>query len=397
MVSPNIVIYSVPFVTLILVFVLAYTDLKKQRHTSRYQELSFIVPCYNNADHIEKTIESVYSSYANPELIVINDHSTDASLAIIQRLKKKYKFRLINHKINKGKAASINAAVDKTLADTVIIVDADVILTKEALCAMLERLSDKVAATSCPYKPSNKGFLPNMQSIEYTISKLVKYAQNHTSVLSLWGGCMAVKRKPFIEVGKFSENMLIEDVELAFKLYKNGYQVEQASMYVHTVVPSTWKHWIKQKIRWTAGGAQCFLAHPDIYFKNPLLCIFNLSQLLLIVTFIFYLIHDFHGLGTVLLNLSIRNPVTSVVDTASYIWAIDKKQIVRAIFIKFGFMFFTLPYVLIVSRSAKDLLKVLNLIPFTFIYSPAFTILYLGSWIIGIKKYVQLKEGERAW
>jgi len=376
--------------------VLAYTDLKKRRFY-RSEEISFIVPCYNSADHIQKTIHSIYESYQNPELIVINDASTDRSGQLLNDLKKYYNFKLIKNKTNKGKSASVNAAIDKTTSENIAIIDSDVILTKEALKARLKRLNKNVAAVSCPYKPSNKGFLPGMQAIEYTISKLVKSAQNHTSVLALWGGCMLVKRKPFLEVGKFSEHMLIEDVELTFKLYKKGYRVEQASMYVKTLVPSTWKSWTKQKTRWISGGAQCFLKHPGVYIRNPLLFIFNISQLLLIITFIFYLIRDFHNLGTVLVNLSIRDPVTSVIDATQYIWLVDKKQIIRAIFIKFGFMFFTLPYILIVAKSTKDLLKIINLIPFTFIYSPAFTFLYVYAWGLGIKKYVQLKEGMRAW
>jgi glycosyltransferase involved in cell wall biosynthesis len=51
-------------------------------------KVSVIIPNYNHADYLEKRIESVLNqTYTNFEVIILDDHSTDNSAAIINRYK----------------------------------------------------------------------------------------------------------------------------------------------------------------------------------------------------------------------------------------------------------------------------------------------------------------------
>ena len=52
-------------------------------------KLSIIVPVYNGEKHIENTVRNLLgSSHQNLELLLIDDGSTDGSLALCQKLAK---------------------------------------------------------------------------------------------------------------------------------------------------------------------------------------------------------------------------------------------------------------------------------------------------------------------
>ena len=93
---------------------------------------------------------------------------------------------------------------------------------------MLRRKTGKVVAVSCPYLPLNKGFRATMQAIEYVMMSFLQASYNIQGAIGIWGGCILVDKKPFLEVGQFSHQAIIEDMDLAFKLTKSGYKVEQA-------------------------------------------------------------------------------------------------------------------------------------------------------------------------
>ena len=72
-------------------------------------EISVILPVYNSQDYIKKAIESVLSqTFADFELIIINDGSTDNTLNIINQFEDK-RIRLITQD-NLGPGAARNNA-----------------------------------------------------------------------------------------------------------------------------------------------------------------------------------------------------------------------------------------------------------------------------------------------
>ncbi|MDX5477168.1 MAG: glycosyltransferase, partial [Cyclobacteriaceae bacterium] len=54
--------------------------------------VSIVTPCFNQADYLRETVESVMkSSYRPIEMIIVNDGSTDNSLEIAQELAREFK------------------------------------------------------------------------------------------------------------------------------------------------------------------------------------------------------------------------------------------------------------------------------------------------------------------
>ena len=55
-------------------------------------KVSIIIPCFNQCKYIGEAITSaVNQTYANVEIVVINDASTDDSKSIIENFAQKYK------------------------------------------------------------------------------------------------------------------------------------------------------------------------------------------------------------------------------------------------------------------------------------------------------------------
>lgn len=88
--------------------------------------VSIVIPAYNAAAFVEKTINSILNQrYKDFELIVVNDGSTDNTLEILERLAKKDdRIRVISQE-NGGVSAARNTALKHIRGEFISYVDAD--------------------------------------------------------------------------------------------------------------------------------------------------------------------------------------------------------------------------------------------------------------------------------
>lgn len=90
-------------------------------------ELSIIIPMYNGEKYIERCLNSIYQNNNNDsfEVLIINDGSTDKSMNIIKKCKKKYNNLIIIDKQNEGVSISRNIGIENSRGDYIMFVDAD--------------------------------------------------------------------------------------------------------------------------------------------------------------------------------------------------------------------------------------------------------------------------------
>ncbi len=73
--------------------------------------VTVIIACYNHEKYIEQSISSVLEqTYGNVELLVIDDGSTDDSVAVIKRLLTAHDFNFIEQ-ANQGLSKTLNEAI----------------------------------------------------------------------------------------------------------------------------------------------------------------------------------------------------------------------------------------------------------------------------------------------
>lgn len=115
--------------------------------------ISFIVTSFNYEKYVLKTLESIKNqTYENIEIIVVDDKSSDNSLAIIKQFAQKNKnlpIKIIEHIENKGQMASMQTGLMSANGQFVCFVDSDDILVKDYAKTLIRvHMSSSVAFVS---------------------------------------------------------------------------------------------------------------------------------------------------------------------------------------------------------------------------------------------------------
>jgi glycosyltransferase involved in cell wall biosynthesis len=97
--------------------------------------VSVLIPCFNAGEYIAETLDSVIAqTYTNWECIVVDDHSTDNSIEIIEQYRQQYptKIRLYTNP-RKGACAARNVAFEKSNGEFIQYLDADDLLSSNKI------------------------------------------------------------------------------------------------------------------------------------------------------------------------------------------------------------------------------------------------------------------------
>lgn len=108
--------------------------------------LSVAIPVYNGSATIEETIESVASQIVGGrvEIVVSDNASTDTTLDIISKLKKKYPFiRSFKNTTNLGYDKNVNLAVERSLGKFVWLLGDDDLLDVGAINKVVDVVSQE--------------------------------------------------------------------------------------------------------------------------------------------------------------------------------------------------------------------------------------------------------------
>jgi hypothetical protein len=84
---------------------------------------STIIPCYNRADLVARTLDSVFAQeFPDQEVLVVDDGSTDGTLDVLARYGGRLK---VLHQANKGPGAARNMGLREARGDYVAFLDSD--------------------------------------------------------------------------------------------------------------------------------------------------------------------------------------------------------------------------------------------------------------------------------
>ncbi len=109
-------------------------------------EISIIIPIYNVVDVISDTLSCVLAqSYANFELILVDDGSTDGTIDLLRDFQRRdERVRLISQE-NAGPAVARNTGIDAAAGRYIMFLDSDDTIQPDALSL----IADKLAAYRC--------------------------------------------------------------------------------------------------------------------------------------------------------------------------------------------------------------------------------------------------------
>jgi glycosyltransferase involved in cell wall biosynthesis len=91
-------------------------------------QVSIVIPIFNEEKNIENLINQIYIQLKGKyifELICVNDGSTDKSLNVLKKIKKKKKIKVITFNKNYGQTASLMAGFKYATGKIIVTIDAD--------------------------------------------------------------------------------------------------------------------------------------------------------------------------------------------------------------------------------------------------------------------------------
>ncbi|MGG4344728.1 glycosyltransferase family 2 protein [Paenibacillus lautus] len=264
--------------------------------------VSIIIPCFNEADWIKRTILScINQDYPvdKLEVIVVDDRSTDQSvqqikdmIEVIHSEAERYATReRLSYTVlpeNAGKRVALVKGVEMAKHDLVVFVDSDSFLDPTAIRHLVQPFQDpKMGGVAGRTDVENKytNNMTKLQTVRYYIAfRIMKAAESWFDSVTCLSGPLSCYRKELImqhadawlnqkflgRPATFGDDRSMTNFIL--KTHRTGYQ---DSAICSTIVPSQMKVFLKQQMRWKRSWLRESLrAGSFIWRKEPFMALF---------------------------------------------------------------------------------------------------------------------------
>lgn len=268
---------------------------------------SIIIPARDEEEFIGKCVQYILDQEYPSELfevIVIDDHSTDATSSIIRGLQQRYNnLQLVElakemkgQQLNSYKKKAIETAIGKCDGDWIITTDADCSIGSQWLLHFEAYIQQhRPVFIAAPVRFINTGsFVSIFQCLDFMSMQGITAAAVSAGFHSMCNGAnLAYSRKAFLDVGGFSgiDNIASgDDMLLMHKIKKafpggTGYLFSQESIVATAPMPD-WKSFINQRIRWASKADK--YQDKGITMVLALVYLMNLAMVLLLIAGFFH-------------------------------------------------------------------------------------------------------------
>ncbi|MBY0432602.1 MAG: glycosyltransferase [Cyclobacteriaceae bacterium] len=227
--------------------------------------ISVVVAYRNEAKNIESLLRCLTEiSYPSEswEVIVVNDHSTDATADVVASWSSKLsRLKILNLNEGKsGKKAALDLGIRHARFEIIVTTDADCLVTPEWLKAIAVTFQDEsVKMVAGPVRlATDDSFFSKLQSMEFASlmgSTAAAIGLSHPIMCN--GANLGFRKSVFAEVNGYEGNTDIasgDDEFLMRKIvarYRNGVAFLHSAKAVVTTQPQkSWSEFLQQRLRW---------------------------------------------------------------------------------------------------------------------------------------------------
>ena len=273
-------IFLVPSFTIWIIYLLKPAAIRPPIPLKKGAEplVSVVIAGRNESASIGQCIRSALQcGYDNLEVIFVDDHSDDGSVAIARRAVLELtgsrhdldRVRIFPSPRRNGKVSSANIGIRMARGEFIAIVDADSTIEYGAIQHwLLPFANPRVGAVSANVQIAESGdnLLTRIQDVEYALKyggkRLIRARVN---LLNLIPGLGGIYRAEILRrLGGYDPG-LGEDGDMSLKLLKLGWTLDfSLDAVVWTLVPKTWQGLSRQRRRWSRNTIKIVLSkHRD--------------------------------------------------------------------------------------------------------------------------------------
>jgi poly-beta-1,6-N-acetyl-D-glucosamine synthase len=237
--------------------------------------ISVLIPCFNEEENAEETITHALAlDYPELEVIAINDGSRDGTAAVLERLAARDpRLRVIHLAENQGKAVALRTGALLARHELLVCIDGDALLDRHAAHWLVRPFVEdpRVAAvTGNPRIRNRSTILGRVQVGEFSclVGTIKRAQRTFGRIFTVSGVITAFRRLAVHQVDYWSTDVLTEDIDVTWKLYRAGWEVRfEPRAITWILMPETLRGLWKQRLRWAMGGAQTLLRNLDAWWR----------------------------------------------------------------------------------------------------------------------------------
>jgi cellulose synthase/poly-beta-1,6-N-acetylglucosamine synthase-like glycosyltransferase/peptidoglycan/xylan/chitin deacetylase (PgdA/CDA1 family)/spore germination protein YaaH len=257
--------------------------------------VAVLIPAYNEETVIVRTIRSVLNSdYKNLHIVVIDDGSPDRTAEVARGA---YAAEIaagrvqVLSKLNGGKAAALNYALDRLTEEIYVGIDADTVIATDAISKLIPHFEDpRIGAMAGNAKVGNRVNLwTRWQALEYITSQnFERRALDLFHIVTVVPGAIGAWRTaPVKAAGGYPINTVAEDADLTMNLLEQGFRVDyEDRSLAFTEAPIDAKGLMRQRFRWSFGTLQAVWKHRAAFVRNKAMGLFALPNILVFQMFL---------------------------------------------------------------------------------------------------------------
>jgi cellulose synthase/poly-beta-1,6-N-acetylglucosamine synthase-like glycosyltransferase len=231
------------------------------KEISKTPFFSIIVPSHGTPFNIlEKTLEGTLNlNYDKYEIIVSDNGKNERVTENLRKYCDDNHIRFHHKKDDRGfKAGNINAVLAQTKGEYIVILDSDHIPVPDLLQKFLPFLDDPKIGfiqAKVAYRDIQRVYQAANSILYAQFYEIIESGKDHRGMVLFNGTTGCFRKSVLLEIGGFSEETLIEDIDTSILILSKGYQgrfINDIGSY--GLVPDSAKAQISQLWRWTHGA-----------------------------------------------------------------------------------------------------------------------------------------------